>query len=215
MIPEKIIEIESFTFYGCRSLVSIELPKNLKRIQGEAFLECTSLVSIVIPENTIEIGVGAFMECISLTSIELPEKIEKMGDGIFRNCTSLSSIIIRAVNPPILFREGNLEQDNTEMNLDLNRGNTNCTIYVPKQSVKSYKKNKEWGNYDIQPIRENIDEDNNDSEQDDYKAFEDDEGASHWDNDRDYDYYDNYDWLAEAAGTDDPEVMNDVYWNLD
>ncbi|EGD34688.1 MutR family transcriptional regulator [Capnocytophaga sp. oral taxon 338 str. F0234] len=21
--------------------------------------------------------------------------------------------------------------------------------------------------------------------------------------------------LAEAAGTDDPEVMNDVYWNLD
>jgi hypothetical protein len=26
-------------------------------------------------------------------------------------------------------------------------------------------------------------------------------------------YYKN--WLAEAAGTDDPEVMNDVYWNLD
>ena len=22
-------------------------------------------------------------------------------------------------------------------------------------------------------------------------------------------------WLAEAAGTDDPETMNDVYWNLD
>lgn len=32
-----------------------------------------------------------------------------------------------------------------------------------------------------------------------------------------YDYreesYDN--WLADAAGTDDPETMNDVYWNLD
>ena len=32
-----------------------------------------------------------------------------------------------------------------------------------------------------------------------------------------YDYreesYDN--WLEEAAGTDDPETMNDVYWNLD
>lgn len=25
----------------------------------------------------------------------------------------------------------------------------------------------------------------------------------------------DYDWLKEAAGTDDPEIMNDVYWNLD
>ena len=70
----------------------------------------------------------------------------------------------------------------------------------------------------------NVEEKNNDDsgldDYEDYKAFEDDEGNSysHWDNDRDYDnydYYDNYDWLAEAAGTDDPEVMNDVYWNLD
>ena len=34
----------------------------------------------------------------------------------------------------------------------------------------------------------------------------------------DYIYYDNNDsdyWLVEAAGTDDPEIMRDVYWNLD
>jgi len=35
----------------------------------------------------------------------------------------------------------------------------------------------------------------------------------------DYDYsdysYDSDNWLRDAAGTDDPEVMNDVYWNLD
>lgn len=33
-----------------------------------------------------------------------------------------------------------------------------------------------------------------------------------------YDGYDNYNsnnWLRDAAGTDDPETMNDVYWNLD
>ena len=29
------------------------------------------------------------------------------------------------------------------------------------------------------------------------------------------DSYDNNDWLIDAAGTDDPETMNDVYWNLD
>ncbi|UWX68154.1 hypothetical protein NZD85_06015 [Empedobacter stercoris] len=37
----------------------------------------------------------------------------------------------------------------------------------------------------------------------------------------DDDYYDDWindmqdNWLSYAAGTDDPETMNDVYWNLD
>lgn len=31
---------------------------------------------------------------------------------------------------------------------------------------------------------------------------------------QDYDQ-ENTNWVAEAAGTDDPETMNDVYWNLD
>jgi hypothetical protein len=30
-----------------------------------------------------------------------------------------------------------------------------------------------------------------------------------------YDNNENYNWLEEAAGTDNTEVMNDVYWNLD
>lgn len=27
--------------------------------------------------------------------------------------------------------------------------------------------------------------------------------------------YNNSNWLSETAGTDDPEIMNDVYWNID
>ena len=27
--------------------------------------------------------------------------------------------------------------------------------------------------------------------------------------------YDDRNWLADASGTNDPEIMNDVYWNLD
>lgn len=32
-----------------------------------------------------------------------------------------------------------------------------------------------------------------------------------WDNP----YHNSYNWLADAAGTNDPEVMNDVFWNID
>lgn len=42
--------------------------------------------------------------------------------------------------------------------------------------------------------------------------------SNNYDSD-DYDnYYESYssdNWLVDAAGCDDPEVMNDVYWNLD
>ena len=37
---------------------------------------------------------------------------------------------------------------------------------------------------------------------------------SHDDNEPDY-YYNSDDWLIDAAGTDDPETMNDAYWNMD
>ncbi|WBM74914.1 hypothetical protein [Saprospira grandis] len=30
-----------------------------------------------------------------------------------------------------------------------------------------------------------------------------------------YDHYDRNNWLEDAAGTDDPEVMNAAYWNMD
>lgn len=38
--------------------------------------------------------------------------------------------------------------------------------------------------------------------------------SNNYDSD-DYDSYRNDNWLVDAAGCDDPEVMNDVYWNLD
>ena len=41
------------------------------------------------------------------------------------------------------------------------------------------------------------------------------EGYGEYDSyDRDY-YYNSDNWLRDAAGTSDPEVMSDVYWNLD
>jgi hypothetical protein len=35
-------------------------------------------------------------------------------------------------------------------------------------------------------------------------------------NDNNYHTYSSdYNWLAETTGTDDPEMMNDVFWNID
>lgn len=41
------------------------------------------------------------------------------------------------------------------------------------------------------------------------------ENQGSYDYECNYDDYDSSNWLEDAAGTDDPEAMNDVYWNID
>jgi len=76
---------------------------------------------------------------------------------------------------------------------------TNHNFYVP--DISTAEMMSLYGFY----LDENYVSDNNESE-----YMGDNETYDDYDN-----YYDTNDWLSDAAGTDDPETMNDVYWNLD
>ena len=127
-IPESVICIgyQSFTGSG---LVSIYIPSNVKKIDGHAFEICRNLESVTIEEGVTSIGSRAFYNCFSLSSIILPESVNKIYSEAFGNCTSLSSITIKAINPPSFASGTNNDAFY----------NTNCPIYVPKESVESYK----------------------------------------------------------------------------
>src|SRR5574344_1213378 len=84
-----IKKIGKEAFYGCKSLVSIDLPAATS-IGNNAFYHCESLASISLPAAA-SIGYNAFDSCTSLTSINLPAATS-IGDFVFGNCTSLTSI---------------------------------------------------------------------------------------------------------------------------
>ena len=68
-IPKSIIEISSYAFSGCLSLVNVNISDSVISIKSEAFLGCTNLTSLVIPESVTSIESDAFSSCKKLVEI--------------------------------------------------------------------------------------------------------------------------------------------------
>ena len=70
-----VVEIGEYAFLdrdNWNSLETIELPDSIVRIDDYAFYGSERLKEISIPDSVTEIGVGAFAHCSSLSSITLP-----------------------------------------------------------------------------------------------------------------------------------------------
>ena len=59
-IPDGIICIGDYTFYGCTSLTSVKLPDSVTSIGYSAFEDCTGLTSAIIGNSVTSIGCSAF-----------------------------------------------------------------------------------------------------------------------------------------------------------
>lgn len=137
-MPETITSIEESAFQNCRSLINITIPNNVSFIGAKSFSGCTSLTSVVInnrPGGNNSIGNYAFGNCISLTSVTIPGSVSRIGNYAFYRCSGLTSITVDRTTPPTM---GGLNAfDNTN----------NCPIYVPAESVDTYKNTYGWSNY--------------------------------------------------------------------
>lgn len=94
IIPDGITKIGKAAFYGCSSLVSIEIPDSVNEIGDYAFWGCSGLASILIPDGVTRIGNSAFKGCIGLTCIEFLDSVTEIGEYAFYGCGGLTSIVI-------------------------------------------------------------------------------------------------------------------------
>lgn len=175
-IGDNVRTIDTYAFYGCSGLTNVTIPSSVRYIKGRAFEYCTALqevicgnrlaeigtdafrycsamTSIYLPETKIQldehawtyvettIGQAAFTDCKSLTGITLHKYVVSIGAGAFRNCTGLTHITCNATTPPTL-------------GTDAFANTGNCPIFVPAQSLNSYRSATNWSNYAsrIQPI---------------------------------------------------------------
>ena len=128
-----IVEVGSHAFYGT-SLTSIDIPNSVAYIGDYAFGQCVNLLNIEIPNNVTEIGEFAFSNCDSLTSIDIPSSVTSIGNNPFAACDNLISITLESTVPPT--RNGSLYY---YAPLTL--------IYVPCESVETYKNDTNWSQY--------------------------------------------------------------------
>lgn len=86
--------IGEFSFAGCTSLKSVNIPSTLDKIGFASFMGCTSLTDINISSNISVINGQVFQNCTSLTEFTVPNSVGTISDFSFAGCTSLEKVVI-------------------------------------------------------------------------------------------------------------------------
>ena len=131
IIGDKVKEIQTYAFYQCLRLTSVELSnenitRNITKIATLTFGNCTHLQNVDIPASVTTIETRAFIGCDRLTSIILPDKVNSIAANAFMKCKNLHTVIIQ--NPQAF------SINTTAFNQTLLRN-----IYVPNGKADAYK----------------------------------------------------------------------------
>ena len=145
-------------FQGCSKLSNVIGLSNLSYIPAYSFDNC-NFSTIDVSNATIigasafnynrnntkiifgaisEIGQSAFFGNFKLVKVDIPSTITKIGQMAFNknNDTYQSQyFVVRAITPPTI--------DSTTFSFHVN----NCPIYVPDESIDTYKADSVWSNY--------------------------------------------------------------------
>lgn len=141
-IPFYVTSLGSSCFYGCTGLNAISLPKSLNYLGKNCFNSCTSLESIVLPDNLRSINeYSIFSACTNLREITFGSGLMSINWSpayhLFYGCYALETVIVKAVEPPILATSELFHYS------DKNK----LKIYVPAESVETYKTFRYWSQY--------------------------------------------------------------------
>lgn len=99
--------------------------------------------------NTLDvkaIAPEAFKDETSLESITIPESVESIGAEAFAGCKGLKVLIVYSASPITLGGDGEVVTAFKDV------PTSELTVYVPDESVDSYKAAEGWSSLNIQPI---------------------------------------------------------------
>lgn len=91
-IPDSVLVIDSYAFYLCSSLTTVNLSENsqLAGINELAFYDCSSLSSLNLPDTVFFIGQNVFGGNNSLDPLVVPHSVTNMEEYCFSGCKSLA-----------------------------------------------------------------------------------------------------------------------------
>ena len=132
IIPNSITSIGYCAFTNCSGLTSVIIPNSVITIDNFAFENCSGLISVAIGNSVTRIGECAFRGCSGLfSSLTIPNSVTIIDNDAFSDCGGLTEVLMLGTNPPSLG----------------SRVFSNFFIYVPHESLNTYKTAANWSNY--------------------------------------------------------------------
>ncbi|MDD4083748.1 MAG: leucine-rich repeat domain-containing protein, partial [Sphaerochaetaceae bacterium] len=135
IIPNSVTSMGEKAFLNCGLLSSVIIGNSVETIENSTFVNCP-LSSISIPDSVESIGEMAFMNCQDLSLVIIGNSVETIGGKAFECCSNLNRLTIETVIPPVL---GNDVFSGTST--------SDFKIYVPSESVETYKNADGWKDY--------------------------------------------------------------------
>ena len=84
----------------------IQLNTNNNELGSYLFAGCKSLVTIILPKNITAIGSSVFSHNPKLSSLEIPQSVSSISDGFIQECKDLSSLSVESGNQTYSSPEG-------------------------------------------------------------------------------------------------------------
>lgn len=92
-VPEGVIKVEPFAFFGCRNLSDVAIGDGVTNIGHYAFKGCAGLMEIEIPDGVTAMGYYAFESCVGLTNARVGNGVSTLF-GTFNQCSNLTKIVL-------------------------------------------------------------------------------------------------------------------------
>lgn len=105
-LNEKIQEIPTACFAGCKNLESFIIPDTITYINDGAFKDCVNLKKITLGENVVHIGAQAFTNT-AIEKIHIPAYVNYLS-GAFADCKKLEKITVDEGNSSFVVDENAL-----------------------------------------------------------------------------------------------------------
>lgn len=134
-LGNKLKELPSVMAHHNKHLKLVQLPRDVRILPVDILAFGDSIKTVIMPDSLQRIERGVFWECRSLEEITLPATLEYIGEYAFYHCSNLKHIYLHAMRPPLVIRSFNNKEP--------------ITLHVPKASVRYYKEDDSWKNFNI------------------------------------------------------------------
>lgn len=153
--------IDLQAFYGCNGFMgNLTIGDSVTTIGYEAFCRCSGFTgNLTIPNSVTELGQNAFLNCSGFNgSLTIPNSITAIPEGIFYNCSGLSGIVmipnsVTEIGNYAFSQCSNIDEmfmisSNPPLLGSYVFSLSSFPIYVPFESLNTYKTAENWSNYE-------------------------------------------------------------------